>query len=379
MTVIKTEIVVGDRYRLLHQLPGGIGSTVYQGEDIILNRSVAVKLVLPQHTLAYRASLGASTHIGHPAFVGIFDSLEHDGMLAIVQEYITGQRFDTIATMDLAPLTIAKIARSLALALAHAHRQGVIHGDITPSALFRDAWNPTTVRINNVQLPPNLNYFANASRLLASGTDLWEPEVPTIRDDLRAIGVIIWLLLAQRSDIPLDVTGQADDWRYCTRTVPDAMRSLVERTIDPEHPARIDTAELLVQACQSCIRTLGQPSSPLSLPPWERQSLPITIASPFTPIQYATDEQRNVVPDSQTPFIVGDAFPNSDNDVTWDAPLRPMPKPVKDYHVLATTPEPSPTQTPASSQDIVFWVALSIGLFLFWLVIGYLIPGLFGK
>jgi hypothetical protein len=379
---IQAHMRISDRYVVGDRLGQGRGSLVFRGEDTTLKRPVALKLVAPEHTAAYRTALGATARIGHPAFVGIYDVLEHDGQLTIVQEYINGERFEALALARLDPLPVARIGRQMALALAHAHRQGVIHGDLVPAALFRDHWG--ALRINNVLLPPDTAYFAAASRLLRPGDAPWAVAAPTVRDDLRAMGVALWLLLAGRSAPPAEATGQPSDWDLVGRDVPAPLRAIIERLIDPAQPQAITTAEDATLAFSALLRAEEAQLSHSALPPWSAPLPRPDHAETNPAVTAATMRARApdmVVP--PPPVILGghrNVTSFDDTALTWGAgqtvptPIMRPPKELPPRDVPFRT-----TSRPRGRMDAALWVAIAIGLFLFWLIIGYLVPGIFGR
>jgi hypothetical protein len=391
MATIQPQVLISGRYLVGEAIASGQGSDVFRSDDQVLKRAVALKLVNPIHTAAYRAALGATTHIGHPAFVGVFDSLEHEGRLAIIQEWINGQRFADLAGADLSPSAIARVGRQIALALAHAHRHGVVHGDLTPSAIFRDQWG--AIRINNVMLPADAAYFAVAGHLLAAGAETWQITMPTIGDDLRATGVLLWLLLAHRADPPSEATGLQDDWELVGRPVPDALRDVIERLADPEHPRAINTAEMLVSELSACIRAIDPRAPARSLPPWEesqpgaaRISRPLA-STPRPAMSSPASTQPSIDHDTiheiaartvanARPMVVGGTpTRGGDDDATWIGTHNPQSLArLANHDPNATAPATSAPQL--TSRDYVLWIALGIGLFIFWLVIGYLLRGL---
>ena len=376
MATTSQQTRISNRYVIGELLGQGLGSTVARGEDETLRRLVAIKQVRPDFTAAYRAALGATARIGHPAYIGVYDALEHDGQLVIIQEYVIGQRFTELAHARLSTATIARIGRQLALALAHAHRQGVAHGDLTPAALFRDQWG--AMRINNILLPPDAAYFAAASHLLKPGEDIWAVETPTPRDDLRAMGVALWLLLAGRETPPPEATGAQADWDLTGRDVPLPLRDIIDGLIDSDHPRALDSAEAAVGAFGMIIG--GEEAPRRSAPPW---SLP-----PSRPDVAETNPSHHASPASRS-----DSEPPTQPNVPFSASaLRPspsvqtrMPTARTVVTTAATVPAPTPSHAPLATPsqagrfDNVIWVLLGLGLFVFWVVIGYLASSVFAK
>ena len=72
----------------------------------------------------------------HRHIVGIYDVGSHDGQPYLSMEFLPG---DSIADSSLAPAEALQIVREIALALDHAHRQGVVHRDIKPENILRRA------------------------------------------------------------------------------------------------------------------------------------------------------------------------------------------------------------------------------------------------
>jgi serine/threonine protein kinase len=141
----RTTTPVGGRYEL-HELigRGGMGS-VWRGEDLLLQRPVAVKRVeLPLHlpdrerdALRQRVlrEARAAARVSHPRLVTIFDVVEEDGIVFLVQELVDAPTLKAIVTEQgpLAPSKVAAIGKQLVDGLAAAHRAGVVHRDVKPS------------------------------------------------------------------------------------------------------------------------------------------------------------------------------------------------------------------------------------------------------
>lgn len=129
------------RYRVLEQIGEGGMGTVYLAHDTQLNRKVAVKTPFftgkdSEETLQrfYREAQAAAT-IEHPNICPVYDVGNIDGVPYITMSYIEGRPLsDFIDASHLQqPRQAASVIRRLALALAEAHRRGVVHRDLKPS------------------------------------------------------------------------------------------------------------------------------------------------------------------------------------------------------------------------------------------------------
>src|SRR5213592_3872879 len=92
-----TEVVLGERYRLIRRIAvGGMGS-VWEAEDTVLHRRVAVKLLSDSLSAdqrfadRFRREAQAAARLSHPNIAGVFDYGEDDGHQFIVMELVEGR------------------------------------------------------------------------------------------------------------------------------------------------------------------------------------------------------------------------------------------------------------------------------------------------
>ena len=139
--------VLGNRYQILRMLgEGGMGA-VYQALDREVNRNVALKVIraeLAGNTSIidrFKQELVLSHQVTHKNVVRIYDLGEAEGMKFITMEYIEGQDLRSLIQQNekFPPEEAVEIMRQVCRALEAAHAVGVIHRDLKPQNIMRDA------------------------------------------------------------------------------------------------------------------------------------------------------------------------------------------------------------------------------------------------
>ena len=140
----KKELGQFGKYRILKLLGvGGMGA-VYQAEDTVLHRKVAVKILLPELNNRAEArsrflrEAQAVAALSHDHIIAIHEVHECDGLPFLVMPLLSGETLQSQLRRDGAlpiPLSI-RYGREIAEALSAAHAAGIVHRDIKPSNIF---------------------------------------------------------------------------------------------------------------------------------------------------------------------------------------------------------------------------------------------------
>jgi eukaryotic-like serine/threonine-protein kinase len=138
------EQIFGDRYEVEGRIGAGGMAEVWRGHDRVLNRTVAIKTLLPQFARdasfvdRFRREAQAAARLNHPGIVSVYDSGTDGDTPYIVMHLIEGRTLADFleSGKTLPPMQAAKIAEEVAEALAAAHAQGVIHRDIKPANIM---------------------------------------------------------------------------------------------------------------------------------------------------------------------------------------------------------------------------------------------------
>ena len=146
------------RYRIIDLIGVGHTAEVYLAEDLSLNRTVVVKVLLPslaQHEevrRAFRDNIVRSATLSHPHLARVYDGGQEHGAIFMITEYLGGGSLEDVLSSGriLSSDDTARLGRDVASALNYLHENGFVHSELSPSKLLFD--EEGTVRVSDVAL-----------------------------------------------------------------------------------------------------------------------------------------------------------------------------------------------------------------------------------
>ncbi|MFJ5774761.1 protein kinase family protein [Streptomyces sp. NPDC093094] len=255
------------RYRLEECLTRLDGFSSWRAVDEKLRRAVGVHILPADHARA-RAVLAAarsSALLGDPRFVQVLDAVEENDLVYVVHEWLPDatELAALLAAGPLEPHDAYQLVSQIASAMAAAHREGLAHLRLSPSAVLRTSTGQWRVR----------GLAVNAAlRGISSDT----PQ----RTDTEAIGALLYAALTQRWPYENDAYGLAGLPKDIGLIAPDQVRAGVHRGLSElamralandgatasRHEAACTTPEELVKAIGEMPR-IRPPEPAFTAPP----------------------------------------------------------------------------------------------------------------
>ncbi|MFC1849681.1 serine/threonine-protein kinase [candidate division CSSED10-310 bacterium] len=137
-----------DRYKVLDILGQGGMGRVYLAEDPVLERKIAIKVIMynpSAHKTAWADYLQrfmveakASAKLNHSSIVSVYDAGDDEGMPWIAFEFVEGESLENLLSRvdTLSLVQSVSIAFSIASGLDHAHAFNIIHRDVKPANIL---------------------------------------------------------------------------------------------------------------------------------------------------------------------------------------------------------------------------------------------------
>jgi len=265
---------------------GGMG-TVFRATQKSLNRLVAVKILSPriaknaEFIVRFEREARAAAALSHPNIVRAITVGEDQGFHYFVMEFLEGetvrQRFKREGSLPLRD--VLEIGRQTALALAHAHRKGILHRDIKPENLMlMQGAAELTVKVMDLGLARLVREDGCVTQTgMALGTPLYNsPEQARGMQklspacDLYSLGATLFHLATGKppfegaSAVELmtkHVTEPPPDPKKLNSSLPDEFCTLLLQLLAKKPEERYESAALLAEDLQALIDAESSPGS----------------------------------------------------------------------------------------------------------------------
>jgi serine/threonine protein kinase len=223
------------RYRAVRRIDAGGMGEIWEADDTLLGRRVAIKVLAEElagdrvAVRRFRREARATAKLDHPNVIRVFDFVDGE-VPFLVLELLEGQTLADRLRRDgaLPPAEAARIAAAVADGLDVAHRAGIIHRDIKPSNIMLTAGGG--VKVMDFGIAAAWEAHSTTGQQLLATASYAAPERitggrATPAGDLYSLGVVLYEMLTGRPPFLADNAEQL--LRAHLEAAPRPVRALV--------------------------------------------------------------------------------------------------------------------------------------------------------
>ncbi len=205
---VKIGSLIDGRYRITARIGHGGMAEVYEANDVINKRTVAIKLIRddvmenPINLQRFENEATIAASLNHPNIVKVYNHGTVDGAPYIANEFIKGQNLkEMLDFRSFLPLQEAlSYLIQLASALYYAHQHSIIHRDVKPDNIY--VMSDGTIKLGDfgiAQMDSNITKTVDTKEIVGSVHYL-APEITrghpaSAQSDIYAAGITFFELL----------------------------------------------------------------------------------------------------------------------------------------------------------------------------------------
>jgi eukaryotic-like serine/threonine-protein kinase len=295
--------VLDGKYALLRELGSGGTGTVYEAENLIVGKKIAIKLMNAEafaerdSQARFVAEARAAARISHANVVDIHDlGVSRDGVPYIVMELLRGETLESVIDTrgPLAPAYACELFLQVLAGLSAAHAQGIVHCDLKPANVLVTHPRPDRplVKVLDFGIARGVEAAHNADQVVMGTPMFMAPEQVTgdpvdFRTDVYQACAMLFAMLAgtdpfeattTREVMKLVAKGRCKDLQALVPELPTELVAVVKDGMAVKPRDRIQSAEELAER----LRPFVSAQHFVSLVPQDRQGsgqpIPLIIA-----------------------------------------------------------------------------------------------------
>ena len=193
---------IAGRYQLKRLIGQGGMADVYEAEDLILGRTVAVKIMRssltgdPVYVTRFHREASAAAALSHKNIVEIYDVGDEKDDYYIVMEYVPGQTLKELIHKRgaLHYVEAVDIMKQVVSATAKAHAIGIIHRDLKPQNIMVTDSGVVKIGDFGIASIQSLSQVTQTDTIMGSlhylAPEIARGEKATAQSDIYALGIV---------------------------------------------------------------------------------------------------------------------------------------------------------------------------------------------
>ena len=206
--------IIAERYELLELIGQGGMADVYLAQDIILNRTIAIKILRtslakdPIYVTRFQREASAAAALSHKNIVEIYDVGEDEDKYYIVMEYVPGMTLKELILKRGAGHVVEAIdiMKQVISGISKAHQLGIIHRDLKPQNILVTDSGVAKIADFGIASMQSLAQVTQTDVIMGSlhylAPELARGEKATAQSDVYALGIVFYELL--RGEVPFN-------------------------------------------------------------------------------------------------------------------------------------------------------------------------------
>jgi len=267
---------LGDRYVLREPVARGGMGEVWRAEDLVLSRTVAVKVLLPSLSSdpgfaeRFRTEARAMAALSDPRIVEVYDYGQVDGIAYLVMPFIKGESLHELLNRvgPLPPREAMMIVAQAANALQVAHQSGIVHRDVKPGNLLLRPDGRLVLTDFGIARIVESDLFCPADVAIGTAAYLAPEQISGNRvapaTDIYSLGVVAYECLTRTRPFVVDSsvgvvrTQGHDELPPLPDTIPSEVQQVVTRALAKDPEQRWPSAHAMAEAATNAARDLPE-------------------------------------------------------------------------------------------------------------------------
>lgn len=260
--------ILAQRYELIEKIAEGGMARVYRGRDLLLKRTIAVKVLKDQMTgdaafvRRFEREAQSAAALSHPHIVNIYDVGEEDGIYFMVMEYVDGKNLKEYIR-EKGSLSISeaiKITRQIAEALEQAHAAGVVHRDIKPQNILFSREGKIKVTDFGIAIAGDGVTVTVGDQIIGSvqyiSPEQARGELAGKQSDLYSLGIVMYEMVTGKVPFTAEspvalamkhIQEQIVPPRRLNESIPEALEEIILKAVAKDSAERYGTAAELLE------------------------------------------------------------------------------------------------------------------------------------